>query len=226
MQRTGQTLPCQAPGRPSCIPKHPSLKRRCNTSGAGGNPARRGSPHSLQLRGNEVPGVSPGRLRVGARTEQRTDPRNRTLAAPPRRDPGDHRPQEGSPGTRPPPGVSPGGMQAHYTVSYGVQFFTDGDVGHVQDEDGNEHLECGNLRVIIRRATPPPPPVEIPFEHDNFGIIPWRVHIPAALAAEFSPPAARGHRGPGRIALGVAAAGFIVITELGHRHPPQRVRYG
>ena len=126
----------------------------------------------------------------------------------------------------PPPGVSPGGMQAHYTVSYGVQFFTDGDVGHVQDEDGNEHLECGNLRVIIRRATPPPPPVEIPFEHDNFGIIPWRVHIPAALAAEFSPPAARGHRGPGRIALDVAAARFIVITELGHRHPPERVRYG
>ena len=30
----------------------------------------------------------------------------------------------------------------------------------------------------------------------------------------------------GGIALGVAAAGFIVITELGHRHPPERVRYG
>ena len=32
MQRTGQTLPCQAPSRPSYIPGHPSLNRRCNTS--------------------------------------------------------------------------------------------------------------------------------------------------------------------------------------------------
>ncbi len=31
MQRTGQALPCQAPRRPSCIPGHPSLNRRCNT---------------------------------------------------------------------------------------------------------------------------------------------------------------------------------------------------
>ena len=31
MQRTGQTLPCQAPSRPSYIPGHPSLNRRCNT---------------------------------------------------------------------------------------------------------------------------------------------------------------------------------------------------
>ena len=30
MQRTGQTLPCQAPSRPSYIPGHPSLNRRCN----------------------------------------------------------------------------------------------------------------------------------------------------------------------------------------------------
>ena len=34
MQRTGQTLPCQAPSRPSYIPRHPSLNRRCNTSTA------------------------------------------------------------------------------------------------------------------------------------------------------------------------------------------------
>ena len=32
MQRTGQTLPCQAPSRPSYVPRHPSLNRRCNTS--------------------------------------------------------------------------------------------------------------------------------------------------------------------------------------------------
>ena len=32
MQRTGQTLPCQAPSRPSYIPGHSSLNRRCNTS--------------------------------------------------------------------------------------------------------------------------------------------------------------------------------------------------
>ena len=32
MQRTGQTLPCQAPSRPSYIPGHPSLHRRCNTN--------------------------------------------------------------------------------------------------------------------------------------------------------------------------------------------------
>ena len=32
MQRTGQTLPCQAPSRPSYIPGHPSLNRRCNIS--------------------------------------------------------------------------------------------------------------------------------------------------------------------------------------------------
>ena len=32
MQRTGQTLPCQAPSRPSYIPGHPSLNRRCNTN--------------------------------------------------------------------------------------------------------------------------------------------------------------------------------------------------
>ena len=31
MQRTGQTLPCQAPSRPSYIPGHSSLNRRCNT---------------------------------------------------------------------------------------------------------------------------------------------------------------------------------------------------
>ena len=31
MQRTGQTLPCQAPRHSSRIPKHPSLNRRCNT---------------------------------------------------------------------------------------------------------------------------------------------------------------------------------------------------
>ena len=31
MQRTGQTLPCQAPSRPSYVPRHPSLNRRCNT---------------------------------------------------------------------------------------------------------------------------------------------------------------------------------------------------
>ena len=33
MQRTGQTLPCQAPSRPSYIPGHSSLNRRCNTRG-------------------------------------------------------------------------------------------------------------------------------------------------------------------------------------------------
>ena len=32
MQRAGQTLPCQAPSRPSCLPTRPSLNRRCNTS--------------------------------------------------------------------------------------------------------------------------------------------------------------------------------------------------
>ena len=32
MQRTGQTLPCQAPSRTSRFPTHPSLNRRCNTS--------------------------------------------------------------------------------------------------------------------------------------------------------------------------------------------------
>ena len=31
MQRTGQTLPCQAPSRPSYIPGRPSLNRRRNT---------------------------------------------------------------------------------------------------------------------------------------------------------------------------------------------------
>ena len=31
MQRAGQTLPCQAPSRPSCLPTRPSLNRRCNT---------------------------------------------------------------------------------------------------------------------------------------------------------------------------------------------------
>ena len=31
MQRTGQTLPCQAARRPSRVPEHPSLNRRCNT---------------------------------------------------------------------------------------------------------------------------------------------------------------------------------------------------
>ena len=31
MQRTGQTLPRQAPRRPSRVPAHPSLNRRCNT---------------------------------------------------------------------------------------------------------------------------------------------------------------------------------------------------
>ena len=30
MQRAGQTLPCQAPSRPSCLPTRPSLNRRCN----------------------------------------------------------------------------------------------------------------------------------------------------------------------------------------------------
>ncbi len=32
MQRTGQTLPRQAARRPSRIPEHPSLNRRCNIS--------------------------------------------------------------------------------------------------------------------------------------------------------------------------------------------------
>ena len=36
MQRTGQTLPCQAPSRPSRIPGHTSLNRRCNTSSPAG----------------------------------------------------------------------------------------------------------------------------------------------------------------------------------------------
>ena len=31
MQRAGQTLPCQASSRPSCLPTRPSLNRRCNT---------------------------------------------------------------------------------------------------------------------------------------------------------------------------------------------------
>ena len=38
MQRTGQTLPCQAPSRPSYIPGHSSLKRRCNTRSLAGKP--------------------------------------------------------------------------------------------------------------------------------------------------------------------------------------------
>ncbi len=32
MQRAGQTLPCQASSRPSCLPTRPSLNRRCNIS--------------------------------------------------------------------------------------------------------------------------------------------------------------------------------------------------
>ena len=36
MQRTGQTLPCQAPSRPSYIPGRPSLNRRCNTRNLAG----------------------------------------------------------------------------------------------------------------------------------------------------------------------------------------------
>ena len=32
MQRAGQTLPCQAPSRPSCLPTRPSLNRHCNTN--------------------------------------------------------------------------------------------------------------------------------------------------------------------------------------------------
>ena len=38
MQRTGQTLPCQAPSRPSYIPGHPSLNRRCNIRSLAGKP--------------------------------------------------------------------------------------------------------------------------------------------------------------------------------------------
>ena len=36
MQRAGQTLPCQAPSRPSCLPTRPSLNRRCNTRNLAG----------------------------------------------------------------------------------------------------------------------------------------------------------------------------------------------
>ena len=35
MQRTGQTLPRQAARRPSRVPAHPSLNRRCNTRAFG-----------------------------------------------------------------------------------------------------------------------------------------------------------------------------------------------
>ena len=38
MQRAGQTLPCQAPSRPSCLPTRPSLNRRCNTRSLAGKP--------------------------------------------------------------------------------------------------------------------------------------------------------------------------------------------
>ena len=135
------------------------------------------------------------------------------------------------------PGGLPGGRTVLYTRSYGQAFHTEGGWETWTQDDGSEHLQVGDLHILLRRPDPPPRVVEVPFEFDDQALGTWPVAHPQSLAGahpqslagahpqslagEFTQAAARGNRGPGRVlevlltlSLELAETGIDVVDLL------------
>ena len=108
-----------------------------------------------------------------------------------------------------------------YPRSYGQAFHTEGGWETWTQDDGSEHLQVGDLHILLRRPDPPPRVVEVPFEFDDQALGTWPVAHPQSLAGEFTQAAARGNRGPGRVlevlltlSLELAETGIDVVDLL------------
>ena len=136
------------------------------------------------------------------------------------------------------PGGLPGGRTVLYPRSYGQAFHTEGGWETWTQDDGSEHLQVGDLHILLRRPDPPPRVVEVPFEFDDQALGTWPVAHPQSLAGahpqslagahpqslagahpqslagEFTQAAARGNRGPGRV-LEVLLTLSLELAETG-----------
>jgi hypothetical protein len=89
------------------------------------------------------------------------------------------------------PGGLPGGRTVLYTRSYGQAFHTEGGWETWTQDDGSEHLQVGDLHILLRRPDPPPRVVEVPFEFDDQALGTWPVAHPQSLAGCASPVSCR-----------------------------------
>ena len=89
------------------------------------------------------------------------------------------------------PGGFPGGRTVLYTRSYGQAFHTEGGWETWTQDDGSEHLQVGDLHILLRRPDPPPRVVEVPFEFDDQALGTWPVAHPQSLAGCASPVSCR-----------------------------------
>ena len=80
------------------------------------------------------------------------------------------------------PGGLPGGRTVLYTRSYGQAFHTEGGWETWTQDDGSEHLQVGDLHILLRRPDPPPRVVEVPFEFDDQTLGTWPGEHPQSLA--------------------------------------------
>ena len=127
------------------------------------------------------------------------------------------------------PGGLPGGRTVLYTRSYGQAFHTEGGWETWTQDDGSEHLQVGDLHILLRRPDPPPRVVEVPFEFDDQALDTWPVAHPQSLAGAHPQSlagahpqaAARGNRDPGRVlevlltlSLELAETGIDVVDLL------------
>ena len=80
------------------------------------------------------------------------------------------------------PGGLPGGRTMLYTRSYGQAFHTEGGWETWTQDDGSEHLQVGDLHILLRRPDPPPRVVEVPFEFDDQALGTWPGAHPQSLA--------------------------------------------
>ena len=91
------------------------------------------------------------------------------------------------------PGGLPGGRTVLYTRSYGQAFHTEGGWETWTQDDGSEHLQVGDLHILLRRPDPPPRVVEVPFEFDDQALDTWPVAHPQSLAGAHPQSLAGAH---------------------------------
>ena len=91
------------------------------------------------------------------------------------------------------PGGLPGGRTVLYPRSYGQAFHTEGGWETWTQDDGSEHLQVGDLHILLRRPDPPPRVVEVPFEFDDQALGTWPVAHPQSLAGAHPQSLAGAH---------------------------------